>query len=447
MHFFKFLSRGIRSTIHLKIGYMLAFGLAVRLILAPFTAHPFDVYNRYHLSMGILKDGPFAHADLPMLYYTMIPVSYFYGFLSSILGSHVTCVSALSPILVGAMGWAVPQGVNIPVITDLLYNLVVKTPMIISDTLTGLLLFMLVRNFYGVDKGNRAFTLWYLNPVLIWVSAVWGMYDSLPAFFSILSLFLILKKRVFLSGTCLAVAFAYKLYPAMLIVPLLIWAFRKSLKRDGIILFASFLGFSILLCAPFILQIRFVLEETFRINNGNPSTHPWTTFGLTYWSIAPFLPLDGITVGLISNILLVTLTIGVAVLAILKFTANTATQLFYWQLLAISPIFLACRVVTEQWFIWILPFLIMLYASDVYKKVGVTGLSLLALTYSWVNSQFIAFFAPAYQLASSFFEEMVTLQGTLGLASARLLMMGALGVAFTLCLLIMVVRSGFKVST
>ena len=189
----------------------------------PFSAHPFDVYVWYDISMGIIRNGPFSiHLFPPLWYdYMMVPVAYAYNWLAGLFSVQAISIASLPTALNFYPSY------NIQYVPGILFNSVVKFPFLISDIIATLLLYKTVQELTK-DKGlaEKAAMFWFMNPFVIWISAGWGMWDTLPALFSLAAFFLLLRKRTMLSAVCLSLGVASKLYPALFLVPIAVYLFK-----------------------------------------------------------------------------------------------------------------------------------------------------------------------------------------------------------------------------
>lgn len=416
-------------------------GLALRFALAPFTGHPFDMNNIYTDSQVILNGGvPTSDlANVPMFYYILVPISYAYSAVSHLLGIYPTSFSSLPAALKSVASWTVPSGAPINYVTDWAYNLILKIPYIVSDFVGGLVLYAMVYPKYGEKVSIMTFTLWFLNPMLIWVSSVWGMWDTLAATFTLLATYLLLRNNLSLSALCLAVATGFKDYAVVLAIPMLVYAYKAGNGRRVIVAAAVFVGATLLLFSPFLSQA--ISHNSGMLNpSGNPAQNPSLTYGLTYWSVAPLTLISGAMVTMTSIVVLIVLGIVISVMTILKLR-TTQNSLFFWELASISVVFLSYPRINEQWFVWLLPFLILLSAKSI-DRLLVLYLSILALAYSLVSSMFVSFFIPMYHYVQ---EGLINAaQSVLFLSYYRLYAMSILGIVFSILLATTLVRTYLK---
>jgi hypothetical protein len=86
------------------------------------------------------------------------------------------------------------------------------------DLLAGLLLLRLV----AADKRRLIAAAWFLNPVLIYTTAIHGQFDALPVCLCVLGLLALRRQQFVACGFALGVAAAFKLYALLFLPPLLL---------------------------------------------------------------------------------------------------------------------------------------------------------------------------------------------------------------------------------
>ncbi len=407
-------------------------GFVVRLGLAPFTGHPFDMNNIYTDSRIILQGGvPTSDvANIPMFYYILVPISYIYNAVSNFFGIYPTPFSSLPSALKSIASWTIPNGAPVHYVTDWAFNLILKIPFIVSDFVGGTVLYILVYRKYGERSGIVTFTLWFLNPMLIWVSSVWGMWDSLAATFMLLSTLLLLRNNLGLSALCLAIATGFKDYPAILAIPMLIYASRIGKVRRLVLPIGIFVTATLVIFSPFLSQAFYHNLGILNPIGGNPAQDPSLTYGLTYWSVAPLTAISSALVTSVSLLSLAILGLIFSALAVLRLRPNQES-LFFWEFAFISVIFFSFPRINEQWFVWLLPYMILL-AKTRNQRSLVLGISILALIYSLVNTMFVSFFIPMYPYLQ---EGLVnTAKSVMFLSYYRLYAMATLGIVFSMLL-------------
>lgn len=78
-------------------------------------------------------------------------------------------------------------------------NMILRLPSIGADLVLGFLIYKLVLSFKSQKNALLASSLFLFNPAVIYNSSFWGQMDSLNNLFFFLSLFSLVKKRIFLS--------------------------------------------------------------------------------------------------------------------------------------------------------------------------------------------------------------------------------------------------------
>lgn len=223
----------------------LLLGIAIRLALAPFLGHPYDL--RIFMAVGrAVANGmtPYGQYVLQMIFPDMDhPHLYgsFYGIgypptWGLILGSLADMASAIQPGNIYA------------------YVLALKLPIIVGDVAISILLFVLLESEMDGDVAFKVFRFYMLCPFLIVVGAVWGMFDVLVTFFAVLSVQLVFKKS---GWSALSLGFASSLKPyTIVLAPLYsIFIFKKvgSVKKSFQYLFLVLVFLALLTLLPMMI--------------------------------------------------------------------------------------------------------------------------------------------------------------------------------------------------
>jgi Gpi18-like mannosyltransferase len=431
-----------------KLASIIIVGIVVRIVLMPISAHPYDMYVWYDMSQKIVQQGPLSFQLFPPVnsYFMLIPISYVYNWFASVFSIKPFSMSSLPPVL----NFYPSQ--NATVVPDFLFNFLIKLPLLVSDTLAALLIYRIVNKM--TDKkglAEKAAFLWFLNPYLIWISAAWGMWDSMAAMFSLLSVYFLINKKITLSAICLVLGVVTKLYPLMFLLPITFYFLRSN--RSGKIknlakFYFVFIASLMLFVFPFIDEAAnffgflFVPSQVVVVGfASNPVTNP-VAFGLTYWSV--FLlnrtvssPQIGAFVFLVSGFLLV-ISGTLAFKKINKMTfLNCEFDLVTSMLFCVIALFLSFRLVLEPWFVWALPFLIILCVGGKVRRVFYWGASLTALFYAFLNCPLPFFFLPmAPWIGNSLVSSVNFL---LGIDSIRIFLLAILGCIFSILLFLILV--------
>lgn len=329
---------------------MIVAGLAIRLVIAPFFAHPFDVYAWYVSGESLLNGTRSVWSFLQPYSYSfflfVFPAAIAFRSLSGVLGSYSIQMSSLDPRLNPGAPW------NITIVPGPLYDLLVKLPLIASDTIIAILLYQLVKRQLGDEKLATSVSLmWFLNPLTIWISSGWGMFDTLPALFTVLALYFIFSKRFAYSGISLAVAVAMKYYAVVLVLPLLFLAWKQGGKRG----FAESLGStaltSLLLFAPAISETT----SGFASLASGPTASGLYYSGLSFWT-AITLFITGVPQTIISGaIIIALLVVSYAWMWKRGSKVELKSAATYFGL-PVLILLLAFKFVGENYFVWVLPF-------------------------------------------------------------------------------------------
>jgi len=208
---------------------LLVVGWILRLILAPFTSWNYDdsvwasysATGAYHLSL-YSRPG-----------FSYPPV---WGHVLQALGQLLVSLglqpSSFAKYTIGAAPLALPGNVS-PYITSPWFNLAFKTILFAFDTGAGLVLYALVLHVcHNRRRARLAFALWFLNPYVIFESAVNGHFDSIVAFAVILAIFCVLTRRYELCGIAIALGTMTKLVPALLIPLVVVVIVRQAYDAD-----------------------------------------------------------------------------------------------------------------------------------------------------------------------------------------------------------------------
>jgi hypothetical protein len=375
----------------------------------------------------------------------MVPVAYIYGWLSSIFSTGAIPVSSLPSAL------NFYPSFNIQLVPGLLFDFVVKLPFLISDVLITLLLYKIVealtRNKVFAEK---AALFWFLNPFVIWISAGWGMWDTLPALFSLTAFFFLLKEKVALSSVSLSLGFVSKLYPVLFLLPISLYFLKTNPigeRRKNCLKFSViFLITSIVLFLPSVTETDFILRRFSLTSEGvagtlaAPIAKP-VGYGLTYWSVFLLNRLFEIRINetivsllLILSWVLVALALTLISWQITKMSFKSPfSDLALAMLSCVFALFLSFRGICEQWFIWALPFLVIFCVRGQIKAVFYWLASIVALLYSVLNCPLPFFFLPLTPWIKNGLLDAV--YALWSIESARILSLAVLGCSFSLLIL------------
>lgn len=342
-----------------QISKIIIIALTIRLLIAPFTAHPFDMYCWY----SFFANPTISYAR-PLWDLTLYLLSIVYQFLRQI---------DLAPLPASLLPTYMHPQWGVQIITPPLFNILVKLPSILADIGTALLLYRMLpekKEFYSA--------LFLFNPLTLWISSGWGQYDSLPAFFTVLAVFLLMKSKA-ASSIPLLISALLKVYPIAFVLPSAVLLSKEG-RRKLLLFFVPFFPFLMLtLLNPGILLLFSPLQGKFFDIVG---------FGLTYWSISFVMPVDFEAANVASLAILVILGTASTILILRCSSKEKLLFLALSGLLLSAPFFLSSRYVAEQRFVWLVPFLVILVYYRVIPMSAYCGISLVAFLYTQKNFPF-----------------------------------------------------------
>jgi hypothetical protein len=228
-----------------SLTYALVFGLAIRLVLAPFLGHPYDLRIfmavGWAVANGMTPYGQYVLQDI----FTGILHPHLYGLFYGI-GYPPTW-----GLIAGGSYWLYditsPQNIEA-------YSLALKIPIIIGDLVTAFVLYRILRTHTSEETASKVLRFYLLCPFMIIVGAAWGMFDVLVFLFSIISTHL-LYKRSNISALSLALASSLKPY-AIILAPLysiFIYRKTKSLGTGGKYLLLTLVALGVLTVLPMLV--------------------------------------------------------------------------------------------------------------------------------------------------------------------------------------------------
>jgi len=338
-----------------SIWWILALGVILRLVLMPITLHPdllghsFSAYflayegkiNLYETLAKLPADHPlvknFGVSDIfiypPLTYYT--------------LGLFRILVKPLAdPNFIPWLWSNLSQIHSYPRLFEQLF--LFKLPYLFLDV--GLA-FLLMALFTEPKQKKLAFAFWMLNPLAIYVTFMIGQLDLLPTFFTVLSLFLFKRKKIYWSAVAMGVAASYKMYPLFLLFPLAFLGSEKLFERLKIVAVGL---------APFVFFIApYLGSAAFRAQVFSPKSQKMLYMG---W------PLSGAEV-------VYPFVIFVGLIYFLAYYSRRKIDLAVY-FLAILLITFSVTHFHPQWFLWVMPFLIWELIENQFKNWVLTAVIL-----------------------------------------------------------------------
>lgn len=219
-----------------------------------------------------------------------------------------------------------------------------KLPYLLFDFLLAFLLYQV----FTEKKGETAFKLWMVNPLTLYATFAIGQVDIFPTLMIVAALFFAFRKKKSLAVLMLGIGGAFKLFP-LLFLPLFVLVLNKrfwqrlKLLVIGIVPYLAVIA-PYLLFSPMYRQSALLASQTEK---------------MLYMK----LPLSGAEY-------LSIFAIGYFLLLFLA-TRLAGKKQALWQLgLVLMLLFFSVTHYHPQWFLWISPFLIWLIVSKGRKYLG-----------------------------------------------------------------------------
>jgi hypothetical protein len=309
--------------------FVLVLGLAIRIGLALFTGHAYDMFLWTYSARLFYESNVFdTHfPTLPLLYYLQLASYSFYAFLRM-------------------LGLQDARFLYHP--NYMVEGLFLKLPMILSDVGLFFLITRFTKNlFYGA--------LFYFNPFIIYLSAAWGMYDSimmLPLVYGLLLLSRNEQRRaaIYFGIAGLAKLFGFIPFAMMLIDEIGRRNWRLMAFHIGILVVLGGMMF-----APFssVNPQSFLVGIVFRVTGLGGAEFP-------VWNIAAVSGTHFFFGANVMAVFAITL-----VLALFLIQRRTSRSLFVltlrWSLVAAALIDVFSQA-QPQWSSWVIP-LAVIYSS------------------------------------------------------------------------------------
>lgn len=214
--------------------------------------------------------------------------------------------------------------------------------------------------------------------------------DSLPVFFSLFAVYLAINNRFFFSAVTLDIGILLKLYPLVLVLPLAIYAWKRSASaiQQPTPLTRFALGLALFFLPLGLFADRFLMFlQGWLVYPQYPTT---VGYGLTFWSISYVVPIG-------QSAVLVSPAIGVLLVAYIYHRIwSTRLQeslpaLSAFAASSVIAVLLSSRFVGENFVVWILPFCAILAAFGLLEKPLFWIMSFVAFAFS-ITSNLLPFY-------------------------------------------------------
>ena len=313
-------------------------GLALRLVLMPFTAHSdmtaldlgafvisqkgewltfYDYLSKLPkinplvslYGIGLFNYPPLAYLT-PALF--MLILSPFYNF-----SANYVFMTGMDKIF---------QTTEIFKIAFLL-----KLPYLLFDFSLAFLLLKIFK-----EKGRLAFKIWMLNPLTLYATFMMGQFDIIPTLLVVAGIFFAFKKQKWLAVAMLGIGGAYKMFP-LLFLPIFVLVLDKNFWRRIWLFIIGLLPY-LLIISPYFLFSPMYRQSAFLANQAEK---------MLYMK----LPLSGAEY-------LSVFIVGYFCLLILAAKSKQQVENLWRLGFVLMLLFFSVTHYHPQWFLWIAPFLL-----------------------------------------------------------------------------------------
>lgn len=208
-------------------------GLAIRLILAPYTSVTSDVAPwAQTVSSAMAGLGPYRRRGFsypPVWGYLLSGL----GRVFALAGGSVTSLSSEHPasVLVAA------SDISVASVTSPLFNVLFKSILFAFDVGVAILVRRVALHLGASERrAGIAAGFAFFNPLVIFISAVHGTFDVMIAFFTLLAIAALLERRDTMAGASLAAGIMTKLAPVFLVPLVVAWLViaERERPRDAV---------------------------------------------------------------------------------------------------------------------------------------------------------------------------------------------------------------------
>ena len=338
--------------------------LLIRLVLAPVSFHPWE----WSTWINVIND--LKHGVSPYLKFVL---------LSDLVSSRVVegpgwsmyfeywaypplWLLFLLPLVLlplPSLDWGSFSGIAfITFSPDPVSSFFLKLPIIAFDLMAGWALWLIARIRFP-EKAGLALKSWLFNPLVIFITAVWGHFDVAAVFFMLMSVYLFLSQRLVLSAIFLALGFSTKIFPVFLL-PLF---FLKLQGREKILWLFCFSFTSFIIFLPFLS--RELLEAILIFHSERLGG------GMTYWSFlwvaAEWLGLNRLKWGISLSTAYLPIMISVLLFFYLRFRNDT--DIIRYSAIILLGVLVTSKLVNEPYSLWPLPFIILFWLSGEISEI------------------------------------------------------------------------------
>jgi hypothetical protein len=372
-----------------RIGKILLLGFALRIVLLPLFGGE-DAVTTAWISTVLMAKGQLVLSNDPA------PIFYLHALIFNLF--RPIYPTEIFNRFVSPVGFTPPEFLQISILREPGIGVllaVLKLPYLLFDFATAMLLLWLIRN---PQTAVRAFTIWLFNPVVLYVTYVFGQFDIVAVFFVVLAFYYEQQARRNATLLALSVAIFFKTF-AIVAVPFFLFLYLE--KESGLYERAKeFFRATVASVAPFALQFLLAAPQGAFYESANyalSGDHLNGFFGTAIYNRGkPGVPLvQGILTFINYSARLPTFPpfpdviylLPMAYLILLLgwlFLKGKNTDKLWNAMVVVFLLVYALSLFHPQWFLWVQPFLIALVAREGKRFSSLyAGVVVLFFVYIW----------------------------------------------------------------
>jgi hypothetical protein len=191
-------------------------GVALRIALMPFFIIPYDIVAQQFSLTSVLN-----HYDPYSLSVSMYP-PFIYMLFNPLL-----LIAGRAGLTFGF--YVFPKTFEAGIVTEMITSIYGdpvflvfwKLPLLVFDILAGLLVYNLTKELTkDSSKAKMGFILWFFNPLVLITSYIHGAFDVIAAFFILLGIYFLSKRKYLYSGISFGFGGITKISPFLIAIPL-----------------------------------------------------------------------------------------------------------------------------------------------------------------------------------------------------------------------------------
>lgn len=272
-----------------------------------------------------------------------------------------------------------------------LVSFVLKLPIFLLDISCGLLIYKIVLLYGDKTKAKKGMYLWLINPLIIFISAIWGHFETLPILLTLMALYFFLVNKPSLSAISLGLGVTAKLYPAYLLPIYSIYLLKEKGWKSCIKYCTIFMLTIATISIPFIFLDFSAMLAVANFHGSRLGG------GITVWSILWYLlnvthiPVE--TLSIIQNVswMVTGIVFGYLGYIMLKMKSMTKTNLILFNMLSLLGFYIGNKLVNEPYTTWVVPFMV-IYLCIRSKSRWYKLYSLIPLIFIGLNAGYWWFF-------------------------------------------------------